>query len=229
MQDPETNDTDSLAQRRLSDCPDWGYLLREFYEAYRFLSSGGSDRIRAHQRAVREAINRVIKANSELRFDAPAQKPVTAHLKRALDEGRLERTATLIRSVESVQSQLIWQYGYEKVPKGLDKTYAYAEICGPNGPILTDEVILGLVLFAPNCTYPAHSHDGISESYICLSGAVSENHQGVYAPGSLIFNPPEHTHRITVSKREPALLAYAWIGPREKLAGQKMVFSRKRG
>lgn len=229
MQDPEISQVDTVAQKRLSDYPDWGYLLREIYEAYRFLSSGGSDKIRAHQRAVREAISRVSRSKAEIRFDAPAQKPVTAHLKRALDEGRLERTAPLIRAVESIQDHLIWQYGYEKVPRGLDKTYAYAEICGPNGPVLTTEVILGLVLFAPGCTYPAHAHSGISESYLCLSGAVSENHQGVYAPGSMIFNPPEHTHRITVSKTEPALLAYAWIGPQDRLANQKMVFSRKRG
>jgi dimethylpropiothetin dethiomethylase len=85
-----------------------------------------------------------------------------------------------------------------------------------------------VVLFAPGCTYPAHAHDGIEESYICLSGAVSENHQGVYAPGSLIFNPPGSQHRITVSDREPSLLAYAWIGPEERLANQKMVFSRAR-
>ncbi|MGI9508671.1 MAG: dimethylsulfonioproprionate lyase family protein, partial [Geminicoccaceae bacterium] len=104
--------------------------------------------------------------------------------------------------------------------------YAYAELCGPSGPVVSEDVILGLVLFAPACTYPAHAHDGITESYICLSGAVSENHQGVYAPGSLIFNPPNQHHRITVSDREPALMAYAWIGPPEKLLNQKMVFSR---
>ena len=229
MPDTDKPEEADQARLRLSEFPDWGYLLREFYEAYRFLPSGGSDRIRSHQRAVREAISRVSKSNSDVRFDAPLQKPVTAHLKRALDEGRVERTAPLIRAVESIEGSLLWQYGYEKVPKGLENKYAYAEICGPNGPILTTEVILGLVLFAPGCTYPAHSHNGISESYICLSGAVSENHQGVYAPGSMIFNPPEHTHRITVSKLEPALLAYAWIGPQEKLANQKMVFSRKRG
>lgn len=228
MLEADANLEPSVAQKRLSDYPDWVYLLREYYEAYRFLSSGGSDKIRAHQRAVRESISRVSKSKAEIRFDAPAQKPVTAHLKRAFDEGRLERTAPLIRAVESVQDQLIWQYGYEKVPRGLDKNYAYAEICGPNGPILTTEVILGLVLFGPGCTYPAHAHKGISESYLCLSGAVSENHQGVYSPGSMIFNPPEHTHRITVSKFEPALLAYAWTGPKEDLANQKMVFSRKR-
>lgn len=227
MEEADRQDRDILARKRLADHPDWGYLLREFYEAYRFLSSGGSDKIRAHQRAVREAIARVQNSDAEIRFDPPAQKPVTAHLRRALDEGKLERTAPLIRSIDSVREHLVWQYGYEKVPRGLDRTYAYAEICGPNGPILTTEVILGLVLFAPGCTYPAHAHNGIWESYICLSGAVSENHQGVYAPGSMIFNPPEHMHRITVSKLEPALLGYAWIGPKERLANQKMVFSRK--
>jgi dimethylpropiothetin dethiomethylase len=55
---------------------------------------------------------------------------------------------------------------------------------------------------------------------------VSENDQGVYAPGSLIFNQPGQLHRITVADHEPSLLAYAWIGATDKLANQKMVFSR---
>jgi hypothetical protein len=37
-----------MTEARLSDNPDWGYLLREFYELYRFLPSGGSVPIRAH-------------------------------------------------------------------------------------------------------------------------------------------------------------------------------------
>ena len=60
MLEIEKSEPETLAHRRLSDYPDWGYLLREYYEVYRFLSSGGSDRIRAHQRAVRESISRVI-------------------------------------------------------------------------------------------------------------------------------------------------------------------------
>jgi len=213
---------------RLSDHPDWLYLLREYYELYRRLSSGGSPQIRGHQRAVREAISRVIKSNAALRLPMPAAKPVTAHLRRALDEGRLERHASVIRAVDNVATLLSWQYGYESVPKGLERKFAYAEFAGPNGPVLTSQAILGVVLFAPGCTYPAHAHNGITESYICLSGAVSENHQGVYAPGSLIFNPPGQMHRITVSDREPSLLAYAWIGAPEVLAHQKMAFSRPR-
>ena len=90
------------------------------------------------------------------------------------------------------------------------------------------ELILGLVLFAPRCTYPAHSHDSISESYLCLSGAVSEGDTGVYAPGSLLFTPPNRPHRITTGDFEPTLLSYAWTGTPEKLQSQKMSFTRKR-
>lgn len=213
-------------QLRLQDCPDWLYLLRDYYELYRRLSAGGSALIRSHQKTVRDGIARVIKANAEVQQHEAVAKPVTAHWRRALDNGRMERHAPFIRALESVQDHLVWQYGYEKVPRGLERKYAYAELVGPTGPVITDEVILGLVLFAPGCTYPAHAHDGISESYICLSGAVSENDQGVYAPGSLIFNPPQQRHRITVADQNPALLCYAWTGDRDKLANQKMVFSR---
>lgn len=216
------------AETRLAEVPDWLYLLREFHDFYRRISSGGSDRIGAHQRQVREAISRAMKPETRVIARDPAAKPVTAHLRRALDRGRQERHEAVMRALDAVSAGLSWQYGYEKVPKGLERKYAFAEIAGPAGPVVTREVILGLVLFAPKCTYPAHAHDGVTESYICLSGAVSENHQGVYAPGSMIFNPPHHMHRITVSAREPALLAYAWVGAEDKLAGQKMVFSRPR-
>ncbi|WP_439111459.1 dimethylsulfonioproprionate lyase family protein [Lentibacter sp.] len=212
---------------RLTDNPDWAYLLRDSYDLYRRQSAGGSTKIRSHQRAVRESISRVIKSNPEMHFPEPATKPVVGHLARALNNGRLERHAPFIRSIEAIQDKLTWQYGYEKVPRGLEKKYSYAELVGPTGPVLTDQIILGLVLFAPSCTYPAHAHDGITESYVCLSGAVSENDQGVYAPGSLIFNPPEHLHRITVGDNNPALLFYAWQGSTEKLSHQKMVFTRK--
>lgn len=212
----------------LNDAPDWRYLLREFYDLYRRMPTGGSEKIRAHLRAVREAISRAEKEKPVLRPGAPTTLPVTAHFKRALDRGRLDRLEGMIRAIESVQHQLSFQLGYEKVPKGLENRYAYAEFAGPVGPIVNPHVILGIVLFAPGCIYPSHAHKGITESYVCLSGSVSENHQGVYAPGSLIFNPPEQTHRITVSDREPALLSYAWVGPAEALQGQKMVFSRNR-
>ncbi|MEL6288671.1 MAG: dimethylsulfonioproprionate lyase family protein [Pseudomonadota bacterium] len=223
---PQQNAHPTAAAPKLQEQPDWAYLLREFREMYRHSSAGGSTRIGSHQRRVRALISKASAANPSLAFEAPRRKPVVAHLKRALDNGRLLSTAPLIRAVESIADNLDWKYGYERVPKALAERYAYAEILGPNGPIVFDDLILGLVLFAPKCVYPAHSHAGITESYYCLSGAVSENDDGVYAPGSMIYNPPGRNHRITVCASEPCLLAYAWEGPSEKLVGHEFSFNR---
>ena len=212
---------------QLTDSPDWLYLLRELRELYRRSGAGGSARIRAHQRAVREAISKVLEGDTEVVGQETEDKPVTVYLRRAMDNGREGPTMPIVRALDAVIPQLSWLYGYDKLPRGLAKKYAFAEIAGQRGPVLSTNVTLGLVLFAPKCTYPAHAHDGLTESYYVLSGTVSENDEGVWAPGSLIFNPPGRKHRITVSDREPALLAYAWHGPKEVLAGQKMAFTRK--
>ena len=108
-----------------------------------------------------------------------------------------------------VESQLTWEYGYQKVPRELAKRYAYCEMMGPQGPIQAEGLILGLVLFAPGTTYPQHRHDEIEVSYLSLAEAWSENDNAVYAPGSLILNRSTQHHRITVGIREPRLLAYA--------------------
>jgi dimethylpropiothetin dethiomethylase len=111
---------------------------------------------------------------------------------------------------------------------------AGAQIClcryaGPRGiHRLRADLVLGFVLFAPGCVYPSHRHDGITESYIVLSGAVSENDLGVFRPPSMIFNAAGTTHTIRTSSHEPALLAYAWTGTPEAIAGHTMKFTRAR-
>ena len=218
--------TPSEPPAALHDRPDWLYLLREFHDAYRDLPAGGSDPIRTHQRRVRGHVAALLRDGAPFAPPAAAALPVTAHLRRALDLGKTGQGGAFIRAIEAVTPALAWQYGYERMPKGLAQRYGFAEFAGPKGPVVTDQVILGIVLFAPRCIYPAHAHDGITESYVCLSGAMSENDQGVFAAGSLIFNSPGKMHRITVSDRDPCLLAWAWEGPPERLRGQKMTFAR---
>jgi dimethylpropiothetin dethiomethylase len=212
----------------LADHPDWRYLLREIDALYRHQSAGGSAVIRSHQREVRTTLNRHAVKNPPVVLGSPATKPVCAHLNRAIDNARRERTAGVVAAIDRVREQLAWQYGYDKVPKALSQKFAFAEIAGPRGPVVIEDLILGVVLFAPRCTYPAHSHDEITESYVCLSGWASENDVGVYAPGSMIYNPIGHTHRITTGDFEPTLLAYAWIGPAPALRDLKMMLPRRR-
>jgi len=215
-------------ERRLSGQPDLGYLLREYYDLYRGIASGGSKPIRAHQRDVRATIARLVKADPPAGGDGGegTSLPVLAHLRRALNQGRMGRMEGVVMALETVVPSLRWEQGYERMPRRLARDFAYSEIVGATGPVRSDAIRLGVVLFAPGCTYPAHAHDHITESYVCLSGAISENDQGVYVPGSMIFNPPGTVHRITVSDRDPALLAYAWTGPPEILSSNRMILGR---
>jgi dimethylpropiothetin dethiomethylase len=213
---------------RLGDVPDWLYILREYDGVYRRGSAGGSKPIRAHQRRVRELISRIVAENPELRPGGGRDKPVTAHLGRALDNAATGPLSGLARALQRAHRQLDWEWGYDRIAERLAERYAYAEILGPRGPVVSDRLILGLVLFAPDTTYPQHAHHDIEESYISVSGSWSENDAAVYAPGSLILNRSGSEHRITTGNQEPCLLAYAWVAPPEVLAEPQMRFSRPR-
>ncbi|WP_188478422.1 dimethylsulfonioproprionate lyase family protein [Primorskyibacter flagellatus] len=217
------------APLRLMACPDWVYLLREFDILYRDGSDGGSRAIRSHRKRVRDALARVVEGNPDMAGRQAAAKPVTAHLGRALDIGERGAVQGLARALSRVSGQLTWEYGYEKVPKALAEKYAYCEVLGPRGPVLSERLILGFVLFAPKTTYPQHSHREIEESYVSVSGSWSENDAAVYAPGSLILNRPGHEHRITTADLAPCLLAYAWVGPPDMLStpGMKLTAPRR--
>ncbi len=208
--------------------PNWIYLLREFDSLYRYGSAGGSKLIRAHRKRVREATSRLLNTQTEWTTKDPLTKPVCVHLQRALDIAHQGPMVSMARAVSNVMSELTWEYGYERLPAALAKKYAYCEIAGPRGPIRTNAVILGFVLFAPKTTYPQHSHRDIEESYISIGGAWSENDLAVHAPGSLILNHPGSAHRITTAEQEPCLLAYAWVGPEERLSVVDMRLSRPR-
>ncbi|MEM6578961.1 MAG: dimethylsulfonioproprionate lyase family protein [Pseudomonadota bacterium] len=213
---------------RLQDFPNWIYLLKEFHEVYSLGSAGGSKVVRAHRKKVRDQLSVVINGNPRVQPRQAATKPVTAHLPRAFDLGARGTMSGMSRALERAVDDLSWEYGYARVPVHLAKKYAYCEVLGPQGPVMCDSLTLGFVLFAPRTTYPQHSHSDIEESYISVAGAWSENETVVLAPGSLILNTPGHEHRITTGNQDPCLLAYAWIGPSNRLTDPGMKFSKAR-
>jgi dimethylpropiothetin dethiomethylase len=135
---------------------------------------------------------------------------------------------SMARALREVRDRLTWELGYERMPRDLARRYAYAEIVGPRGPVPSDTLVLGFVLFAPGTTYPRHDYSDIEESYVSVAGAWSENDAAVYAPGSLILNRAGDKHRITTGEVDPCLLAYAWTGGAEALAEPSMKLDRKR-
>mmetsp|Transcript_269 Transcript_269/g.776 ORF Transcript_269/g.776 Transcript_269/m.776 type:complete len:225 (+) Transcript_269:129-803(+) len=215
---------------RMLERPNWVYLLREFDALYRYGSAGGSPSIRSHRKRVRDRLSAAMAKNPAILPCPREDKPVVAHFPRALDLGERGAMQGMARALREVRDDLNWEYGYEKLSKALAQRYAYCEVLGPKGPVHCDTLILGFVLFAPNTTYPQHSHSEIEESYISISGAWSENNAAVFAPGSLILNRSGDEHRITTGDRDPCLLAYAWTGPEARLAkpDMKLTSTRKR-
>ncbi|MFL4470698.1 dimethylsulfonioproprionate lyase family protein [Tateyamaria armeniaca] len=216
------------ASVRLTDAPDWLYLLREFDALYRYGSAGGSAAIRGHRKRVRDRLSAAMAKNPAVLSNGGETKPVTAHFARALDLGERGAMQGMARALREVRDSLTWEYGYEKLSKSLAQKYAYCEVLGPKGPVQCDNLILGFVLFAPSTTYPQHSHSDIEESYISIAGAWSENNAAVFAPGSLILNRSGDEHRITTGDRDPCLLAYAWCGPAARLAAPDMKLTATR-
>ncbi len=211
---------------KLTDQPNWLYLLREFDAVYRRGSAGGSKPIRTHQRKVRELIGKVLTKDITLSERPPQTKPVVGHFCRAIDNAAHGPLAGLARALDRVSHLLHWEWGYERIAGNLANRYAYCDILGPRGSIFAENISLGLVLFAPGTIYPQHAHPDIEESYISISGSWSENDAAVYAPGSLILNRSSQHHRITVGDLEPCLLAYAWVAEPKHLAEPQMKFSR---
>ncbi len=155
---------------RLSDAPDWLYLLQAFDTVYRLGSDGGSKLIRGHKERVREALADIIRADPPLLKREASTKPVTAHLPRALDLGRGGALADMSGVLSRCENQLTWEYGYAHVPPALARNYAYCEILGPQGPIQSDRLILGFVLFAPGTVYPEHNTRGSKRATCPLPG-----------------------------------------------------------
>lgn len=210
----------------LQEHPYLTYYLQDILFWYRNGSAGGSKAINSHMKEVRMALRDALKCRPPVASIEPQTKPVCFHLDRAVDNGLHGPASGTVRMLSRIAGSLSWGYGYERMPRNLDKKYAYSELMGPHGLVRFDRLILGVVLLAPNTTYPAHSHAGLTESYLCLSGTLSQNDAGVYAPGSMIYNPPEHSHRITTDRKEPCLLSYAWSGSEKALANQNMSFKR---
>ena len=115
---------------RLTDCPNWVYLLREFDALYRYGSAGGSPLIRGHRKRVRDRLSAAMAINPEIIKRDCEMKPVVAHLPRALDLGERGAMQGMARALREVKDNLSWEYGYERISKALSQKYAYCEILG---------------------------------------------------------------------------------------------------
>jgi hypothetical protein len=144
----------------------------------------------------------------------PTQHPLTRHLSKVLE--RADQLAPEIAgALRPIASELPWRYGY--APRtdapGLEAAMGWAELIGPQAPIVSTKVCFGLTLIAPHSFYPPHRHPAV-ELYRIVVGdplwtvATTTSTQ---SPGALIFHDSNVVHAMRTGA-EPLLAIYSWTG-----------------
>lgn len=179
----------------------------------------GYSRTAASDKAVEAEIGRIIdllnQVFPQVEGFPESGHPVVQHARAALDGGNYE-TAELIAAIRPIIKYLPWKYHYSERSDnpGLADKMAFAEIIGPEAPLRSRQVCLGLTLIGPDTFYPDHYHPA-AELYYVLSGTAAWSLDGSRPqenpPDSFILHPSNAVHSMR-TKREPLLALYTWSG-----------------
>ncbi len=111
-------------------------------------------------------------------------------------------------------ASLPWTDGGFSLPAAIKGRNAYAELIGPEGPVVSAKCRFGLYLQAPDCLYPPHSH-AAEELYLLISGPVEwqlDDSTPFTPPGSgLVHHLPWQKHAMRTGA-SPLLALWAWLG-----------------
>lgn len=188
----------------------WQALVHEVRLVYHTLDRQYSSESGGHIKRVCTKLDDISKTELPDTGKKPEEKAVCRYLNEAIDAGRSGPCAGLCTALQRAAPFLLWEYGYKSMPQHLQSSYAYTEVLGPHGNISINDLVFGFVLLAPECYYPEHNHPGIEESYICLSGRVTQNNNDILNPGDFLYNPPGKLHTLVADTNAPCLLSYVW-------------------
>ncbi|MFW5737264.1 MAG: dimethylsulfonioproprionate lyase family protein [Halanaerobium sp.] len=137
-------------------------------------------------------------------------KPVVSYLSQIKPENRTADYKRIVKILKELSEKLFWRYGYQNPSQEMVEKYAYTEVIGPEGPIYSEEMIIGFVLLAPDFYYPKHKHSQIEESYLFLNNKTFYN-KAILVEGSFILNETGKIHELKSSAEKPTLILYSWI------------------
>jgi Dimethlysulfonioproprionate lyase len=120
----------------------------------------------------------------------------------------------LVAAVHRAAPSLAWRQTYTANDVGgafLDN-YAWSEIFGGHGPLVSTRIACGFLILGPSTHYPRHRHEA-EEMYLPLSGTAAWQ-QGDAAwrdrpPGTLIHHASDEPHAMRTGGN-PLLALYLW-------------------
>ena len=104
----------------------------------------------------------------------------------------------LLHAFAAISDKLPWYTRHASDLPDFENGHINAEIIGPNGLEVRDDVLVGVTLMRPNLTYPDHYHPP-EEVYIVLSeGLWRQNDAPWWSPGigGYVYNPPNILHAM---------------------------------
>jgi len=108
----------------------------------------------------------------------------------------------LTKAVLALSGHLPWYQRSAPGNSAFEAGHANAEIIGPKGLIIRDDVIVGVTLMRPRVTYPDHHHYP-EEIYIVLSEGQWRQRQDLWktpGAGGYIYNPCNILHAMKSEK-----------------------------
>lgn len=179
--------------------------LRDIVYGAAELYLSGGNKAAAHAAKLMKA------AQPEKPVEPPQALDVLSHLQSVALPALGKEFVSLVRRWAS---NLPWTDRGFGLPNGIRGRNAYAELMGPEGPMVSDECRFGFYLQAPDCLYPAHSH-AAEEFYYVLSGSVEWRIDGALTfvpsvPG-LVHHLPWQMHQMRTGQ-SPLLAMWIWTG-----------------
>ena len=113
--------------------------------------------------------------------------------------------------IKSISEKLVWREASRGVPDFFKGGYAFAEIIGEQGLIVSENIRIGLFLQKPYVNYPFHAHEA-EELYIILSGTASwkiDDKMFSVIPGSIIKHQSCQDH-ATFTEEETLFALWIW-------------------
>jgi quercetin dioxygenase-like cupin family protein len=143
-----------------------------------------------------------------------SRHPVVAHVDEALTSAE-HAYSDFTAAIRPAIRYLPWKYNYapRKDKPSLGSTIGFAEIIGPEAPLRSDKVCLGLTLIAPDTLYPLHHHPAV-ELYYVIGGNAVWTKKGIarlVPPGEYVLHESNVIHSMETGS-EALLALYAWTG-----------------
>lgn len=111
-------------------------------------------------------------------------------------------------------ARLPWTDGDFSMPAAIKSRNAYAELIGPEGPVVSAKCRFGFYLQAPDCLYPPHSH-AAEELYLLISGSaewqLDDGESFLLAGSGLVHHRPWQKHAMRTGSA-PLLALWVWLG-----------------